>query len=152
MKHVIIAAALAIALAGCTKQQQLQDAQIAAQVKIAEAAISTGIVVANQIAPNNATVATGAADVQKVEAVQAVVHTQIQTSAYTVVAGDCLSDIALKQTGSWSNWPGILNANSGQIQYPDIIRPGQVLTWQADQVGTPANKAMAYARAPYVKK
>jgi nucleoid-associated protein YgaU len=47
---------------------------------------------------------------------------------YTVVAGDSLSKIAKREYGDASKWPMIFEANRSQIQNPDLIHPGQVLT------------------------
>jgi nucleoid-associated protein YgaU len=47
---------------------------------------------------------------------------------YTVVAGDSLSKIAKREYGDASKWPKIYEANRDQIQNPDLIHPGQVLT------------------------
>lgn len=50
------------------------------------------------------------------------------SQSYTVQAGDCLSAIARKLTGS-ANWNAIYEQNKGTIGgNPNLIRPGQVLT------------------------
>jgi nucleoid-associated protein YgaU len=47
---------------------------------------------------------------------------------YTVVKGDSLSKIAKRFYGDASQWPRIHEANRAQIEDPDLIHPGQVLT------------------------
>ena len=47
---------------------------------------------------------------------------------YVVMTGDCLWTIARKLLGSGAKWTDIFKANSGVIQNPDLIYPGQVLT------------------------
>jgi LysM repeat protein len=47
---------------------------------------------------------------------------------YTVEAGDSLWAIAERFYGDGSQWGKILEANRGQIENPDMIQPGQVLT------------------------
>ena len=46
---------------------------------------------------------------------------------YTVVEGDNLSRIALREYGSANKWHAIFEANRDLIKDPDLIRPGQVL-------------------------
>jgi len=50
---------------------------------------------------------------------------------YTVRAGDTLSHIAQQHYGKASHWHAIFDANRDQIDNPDLIRPGQVLTLPA---------------------
>lgn len=47
---------------------------------------------------------------------------------YTVQKGDTLSHIARAQYGKASLWPRIFEANRDQLEDPDRIQPGQVLT------------------------
>lgn len=47
---------------------------------------------------------------------------------YTVQKGDTLSHIAKEQYGSASRWQAIYAANRDQLDDPDRIKPGQVLT------------------------
>ena len=49
----------------------------------------------------------------------------VMPSTYTVVSGDCLYNIALKQYGNASRWPEIASLNG--IPSPYIIHPGQIL-------------------------
>ncbi|MGY3266364.1 MULTISPECIES: LysM peptidoglycan-binding domain-containing protein [unclassified Lysobacter] len=46
---------------------------------------------------------------------------------YTVQKGDTLSHIAKHFYGKASHWHAIFEANRGQLDDPDLIRPGQVL-------------------------
>ena len=48
--------------------------------------------------------------------------------AYTVVAGDCLWNIAKRFYGDGSKYTVIANANKDIIKSPNLIYPGQVLT------------------------
>ncbi|MEO6462123.1 MAG: LysM peptidoglycan-binding domain-containing protein [Candidatus Eisenbacteria bacterium] len=48
-------------------------------------------------------------------------------SDYTVVAGDSLSKIAKRFYGDANEWRRIFEANTDQIENPDLIHPGQVL-------------------------
>jgi nucleoid-associated protein YgaU len=47
---------------------------------------------------------------------------------YTVKPGDTLSHIAQHVYGKASRWHAIFEANRDQLDDPDLIRPGQVLT------------------------
>jgi len=47
---------------------------------------------------------------------------------YTVVAGDTLSAIAEREYGAANRWKAIFEANRDQLDDPDRIQPGQVLT------------------------
>ena len=47
---------------------------------------------------------------------------------YSVEAGDSLWAIAERFYGNGSEWGRILEANRDQIENPDVIQPGQVLT------------------------
>jgi len=49
-------------------------------------------------------------------------------TTYTVVAGDCLWNIAKKYLGNGARWTEIYAFNKGQISNPNLIYPGQVLT------------------------
>ena len=46
---------------------------------------------------------------------------------YTVVKGDSLSKIARRFYGDANDWRRIFEANTDQIENPDLIHPGQVL-------------------------
>jgi nucleoid-associated protein YgaU len=46
---------------------------------------------------------------------------------YTVVEGDSLSKIALREYGDAGQWRRIFEANRDQINDPDLIHPGQSL-------------------------
>ena len=46
---------------------------------------------------------------------------------YTVVKGDSLSKIAKHFYGEANQWRRIFEANTDQIENPDLIHPGQVL-------------------------
>jgi nucleoid-associated protein YgaU len=46
---------------------------------------------------------------------------------YTVVKGDSLSKIAKRFYGDAKEWRRIFEANTDQIENPDLIHPGQVL-------------------------
>jgi nucleoid-associated protein YgaU len=50
---------------------------------------------------------------------------------YTVQAGDTLSHIAQRHYGKASRWHAIFDANRDQLDNPDLIQPGQVLTLPA---------------------
>lgn len=54
-----------------------------------------------------------------------------EQSSYTVVSGDCLWNIAKKYLGDGSRYTEIVELNSGLIDDPDLIYPGQVLTLPA---------------------
>jgi nucleoid-associated protein YgaU len=58
------------------------------------------------------------------------------SQTYTVVAGDTLSHIAKRMYGKASRWPQIFEANRDQLDDPDRIRPGQVLTIPADDAAS----------------
>jgi nucleoid-associated protein YgaU len=47
---------------------------------------------------------------------------------YTVRKGDTLSAIAKREYGDANDWRRIYEANRDQLDNPDLIRPGQVLT------------------------
>ena len=47
--------------------------------------------------------------------------------AYKVAPGDSLSAIAKKVYGDANKWRQIFEANTDQIQNPDLIHPGQIL-------------------------
>lgn len=46
---------------------------------------------------------------------------------YTVAKGDNLSKIAKKFYGNANQWRVIFDANTDQLDNPDLIKPGQVL-------------------------
>ena len=50
-----------------------------------------------------------------------------QAQTYTVVSGDSLSKISKRLYGDASKWKKIYEANTDQIENPDLIYPGQVL-------------------------
>lgn len=50
------------------------------------------------------------------------------TTTYTVVAGDSLSKIALREYGNANEWKRIYEANRHIIKDPDLIYPGQELS------------------------
>ena len=50
------------------------------------------------------------------------------TTRYTVQKGDTLSHIAKAHYGKASHWQRIFEANRDQLDDPDRIQPGQVLT------------------------
>jgi nucleoid-associated protein YgaU len=52
---------------------------------------------------------------------------QQQAQTYTVVSGDSLSRISKRIYGDASKWKKIYEANTDQIENPDLIYPGQVL-------------------------
>lgn len=54
------------------------------------------------------------------------------SATYTVKKGDTLSAIAQQHYGKASRWHAIFEANRGQIEDPDLIRPGQVLRLPAE--------------------
>lgn len=56
-----------------------------------------------------------------------------QADTYTVQKGDTLSAIAQKHYGKASKWHAIFDANRNQLDDPDRIRPGQVLTLPTSQ-------------------
>lgn len=51
-----------------------------------------------------------------------------QTNTYTVQEGDCLWNIAKALYGDGSRYTEIASANSDQIENPNLIYPGQVIT------------------------
>jgi LysM repeat protein len=67
-----------------------------------------------------------AAAAQPAESVEAAAASSAQT--YTVEAGDSLWAIAERFYGNGNEWGRILEANRDQIDNPDMIHPGQVLT------------------------
>lgn len=52
--------------------------------------------------------------------------------SYTIVSGDTLSGIAGRSCGDSGKWPGIYGQNRGEIANPDMIYPGQKLTFTCD--------------------
>ena len=52
---------------------------------------------------------------------------QTSEQNYTVVKGDNLSKIAKHFYGDANQWRRIFEANTDQIENPDLIHPGQVL-------------------------
>jgi nucleoid-associated protein YgaU len=56
---------------------------------------------------------------------------------YTVQPGDTLSAIAHRTYGRASRWHAIFEANRDQLDDPDLIRPGQVLTLPAADDAAP---------------
>ena len=50
------------------------------------------------------------------------------TTTYTVKPGDTLSKIAKETLGNANQYMEIFNANRDQLENPDKIKPGQVLT------------------------
>lgn len=65
---------------------------------------------------------------------------------YTIEKGDTLSAIAQRFYGKARYWRQIHEANSAQIENPDRILPGQVITLPAidtDGDGTPDDPALA---------
>lgn len=53
---------------------------------------------------------------------------QVQLTSYTVKKGDTLWDIADVKLGNPTQWPILFALNKEQIQNPDLIFPGQVLS------------------------
>lgn len=51
-----------------------------------------------------------------------------QKKTHTVVAGDCLWNIAKKYLGNGARYTEIYNLNKDKIKNPNLIYPGQVLT------------------------
>lgn len=71
-----------------------------------------------------------AAGVESVEdrmVVAVVEETEPEAVTYTVVAGDSLSKIALAHYGDAMAYMKIFEANTDQLENPDLIHPGQVL-------------------------
>ena len=52
---------------------------------------------------------------------------RVQRQTYTVVAGDCLWNIATRFLGSGSRYTEIADLNKDSIKSPNLIHPGQVL-------------------------
>lgn len=68
------------------------------------------------------------------------------TRSYTIEKGDTLSAIAQRFYGKAKYWRQIHEANSAEIENPDRIFPGQVITLPAidtDGDGTPDDPATA---------
>jgi nucleoid-associated protein YgaU len=57
-----------------------------------------------------------------------------ESRSYTVEKGDTLSHIAQAHYGRASKWRAIFDANRDQLDDPDKIQPGQVLTIPAIDV------------------
>jgi len=57
-----------------------------------------------------------------------------ESRSYTVAKGDTLSHIAKAHYGRASKWRAIFDANRDQLDDPDKIQPGQVLTIPAIDV------------------
>lgn len=53
---------------------------------------------------------------------------QINTTTYVVVKGDTLWSIAERELGDAHRWTELWSENQAQIDNPDLIFPGQVLT------------------------
>lgn len=65
---------------------------------------------------------------------------------YTIEKGDTLSEISKRFYGKAKYWKQIFDANSAEIENPDRIFPGQVITLPAidtDGDGTPDDPAAA---------
>lgn len=71
---------------------------------------------------------TGNADFSNVQGRVDTVPADTRADTYTVQKGDTLSAIAHKHYGKASKWHAIFDANRDQLDDPDRIRPGQVLT------------------------
>ena len=54
-------------------------------------------------------------------------NAKVETSTYTVKAGDTLSKIAKEHLGNANAYMKIFEANKDQLTDPDKIKPGQVL-------------------------
>lgn len=69
--------------------------------------------------------------------------------SYTIVSGDTLTGIAGRACASVRKWPGIWSQNKAEIKNPDLIRPGQKLTFTCEQVTAALTRA-AMAAIPQV--
>ena len=78
--------------------------------------------------PGNSPTGAGAPDFSNVEGHADTVPAGARARTYTVQAGDTLSHIAQRVYGKASRWHAIFDANRDQLDDPDPIRPGQVLT------------------------
>lgn len=61
---------------------------------------------------------------------------EVLTITYTVVKGDSLWKIAGELLDDPTEWPSIWGQNADQIEDPDLIFPGQVLTITLTSAGT----------------
>lgn len=61
---------------------------------------------------------------------------EVTTITYTVVEGDSLWKIAGELLDDPTEWPSIWGQNADQIEDPDLIFPGQVLTITLTSAGT----------------
>jgi nucleoid-associated protein YgaU len=78
--------------------------------------------------PGNSPTGAGAPDFSNVQSHSDTVPADTRARTYTVQAGDTLSHIARHFYGHANRWHAIFDANRDQLDDPDLIRPGQVLT------------------------
>ena len=78
--------------------------------------------------PGNSPTGAGAPDFSNVQGHADTVPAGTPARTYTVQPGDTLSHIAQHFYGQASRWHAIFAANRDQLDDPDLIRPGQVLT------------------------
>jgi LysM repeat protein len=64
---------------------------------------------------------------------------QVKVRTVVVVKGDTLWDIAERELGDATRWPELWSENQDQIDNPDLIFPGQVLTITTIEKSTSAS-------------
>jgi Lysozyme like domain/LysM domain len=67
---------------------------------------------------------------------------------YTVAAGDTLSGIAARSCGDAQAWPGIWHANQAEVPNPDVIYPGQALTFTCAELAAAQPAAQSAVPPP----
>lgn len=75
-----------------------------------------------------------------------------KTSSYTVKKGDNLSRIAKRMLGSYELWEEIYKLNRNQINDPDLLLPGMVLSVPDGAVVNEAGKTVDAAADAFIKK
>jgi hypothetical protein len=90
-------------------------------------------------------------DAQEVPPVRPLVTRVTSASSgisYTVAAGDTLAGIAGRSCGEPGDWPAIWHQNQAEVPDPDLIYPGQTLTFTCDEVAASSSPSSSPAPPP----
>lgn len=119
---IVMLTVLAVGIQGCgAKEEAAPEPDAAAQAAAEQAA--------REAAEREAAEA-AAREAAEREAAEAAAREAAEREArrrHTVVEGDCLWCIAEDRWADGYRWSAIYDLNTGQIQDPDLIYPGQVL-------------------------